>query len=85
MPASIAPVSTGTLILGTLCGAAVAGDGLAPGDVITSVDGQAVTTPDSLTNITARYHPGTVVSVTWEGVDGTRHTTSVTLGSGPAR
>jgi S1-C subfamily serine protease len=84
-PASIAPVSTGTLILGTLCGTAVAGDGLAPGDVITSVDGQAVTTPDSLTNITARYHPGTVVSVTWEGVNGTRHTTSVRLGSGPAR
>jgi len=85
VPASIAPVSTGTLILGTLCGAAVTGDGLAPGDVITSVDGQAVTTPDSLTNITARYHPGTVVSVTWEGVDGIRHTTSVTLGTGPAR
>ena len=84
-PASIAPVSTGTLILGTLCGTAAAGDGLAPGDVITSVDGQAVTTPDSLSNVTARYHPGTVVSVTWEGVNGTRHTTSVRLGSGPAR
>jgi S1-C subfamily serine protease len=53
--------------------------------VIISVDGQAVTTPSSLTNITARYHPGTVVSVTWAGVNGLRHTTSVTLGSGPAR
>ena len=61
------------------------GDGLAPGDVIISVDGQAVTTPSSLTNITARYHPGTVVSVTWAGVNGLRHTTSVTLGTGPAR
>ncbi len=85
VPVSIAPVSTGTLILGTLCGGAVTGDGLAPGDVIISVDGQAVTTPSSLTNITARYHPGTVVSVTWAGVNGLRHTTSVTLGSGPAR
>jgi S1-C subfamily serine protease len=85
VPASIAPVNTGTLILGTLCGTAVADDGLAPGDVITSVDGHAVTTPDSLSNIAARYHPGTVVSVTWVGVNGTRHTTSVTLGSGPAR
>jgi S1-C subfamily serine protease len=85
VPASIAPVSTGTLILGTLCRGAVAGDGLAPGDVIISVDGQAVTTPSSLTNITARYHPGTVVSLTWAGVNGLRHTTSVTLGSGPAR
>ena len=85
VPASIAPVSSGTLILGTLCGGAVAGDGLAPGDVIISVDGHAVSTPDSLTNITARYHPGTVISVTWEAANGTRHTTSVTLGSGPAR
>jgi S1-C subfamily serine protease len=85
VPASIAPVSTGTLILGTLCRGAVTGDGLAPGDVIISVDGQAVTTPSSLTNITSRYHPGTVVSLTWAGVNGLRHTTSVTLGSGPAR
>jgi len=85
VPASIAPVSTGALILGTLCGTAVASDGLAPGDVIIAIDGQAVTTPRSLTDITARYHPGTVVSVTWAGVNGTRHTTSVTLGNGPAR
>jgi S1-C subfamily serine protease len=85
VPASIAPVSTGALILGTLCGTAVASDGLAPGDVITAIDGHAVTTPRSLTDITARYHPGTVVSVTWAGVNGTRHTTSVTLGNGPAR
>ncbi len=85
VPASIAPVGTGTLILGTLCGTAVAGDGLTPGDVIISVDGRAVTTPSSLTEIAARYHPGTVVSVTWEGVNGIRHTTSVKLGPGPAR
>ncbi len=85
VPASIAPVGTGALIVGTLCGSAVASDGLVPGDVIISVNGQAVTTPGSLTDITARYHPGTVVSVTWAGVNGTRHTTSVTLGSGPAR
>jgi S1-C subfamily serine protease len=84
-PASIAPVGRGALILGVLCGTAASADGLAPGDVITSVDGQAVTTPGSLTGITAKYHPGTVVSVGWAGVNGARHTTSVTLGSGPAR
>jgi S1-C subfamily serine protease len=85
VPASIAPASTGVLVLGTVCGSAVATTGLAPGDVITSVDGQAITTPASLTNITAKYHPGTVVSVGWEGVNGARHTTPVTLGPGPAR
>jgi S1-C subfamily serine protease len=85
VPASIAPASAGVLVLGTVCGTAATADGLAPGDVIMSVDGQAVTTPGSLTNITAKYHPGTVVSVGWEGVNGTRHTTPVTLGPGPAR
>jgi S1-C subfamily serine protease len=85
VPASIAPAGSGTLILGIVCGTAAAAGGLAPGDVITSIDGHAVTSPGSLTTITARYHPGTVVSVGWEGVNGTRHTTPVTLGSGPAR
>jgi S1-C subfamily serine protease len=85
VPAGIAPAGTGALVLGVLCGTAAPAEGLAPGDVITSVDGQAVTTPNSLTDITARYHPGTVVSVAWVSVDGARHTTSVTLGIGPAR
>ena len=39
--------------------------GMVPGDVITSVDGQPITTPGSLTAITAKYHPGDVVSVIW--------------------
>jgi S1-C subfamily serine protease len=85
VPAAIAPVSTGALILGVLCGSAVQGAGLAPGDAITSINGQAVTTPGSLSAITARYHQGAVVSVGWVSVNGTRHTTSVRLGSGPAR
>jgi S1-C subfamily serine protease len=85
VPVTIAPVGTGALILGILCGTAIDSHGLAPGDVITSVDGHAVTTPDSLTGITAMYHPGAVVSVGWVGLGGGRHTTSITLGNGPAR
>jgi S1-C subfamily serine protease len=85
VPAGIAPVSTGALIVGVLCGTAADSQGLAPGDVITSVNGHAVTTPGSLTSITARYHPGDAVSVGWESTSGARHTTSITLGSGPAR
>jgi S1-C subfamily serine protease len=84
-PASIAPASTGALILGVLCGSAAEAQGLAPGDVITSVNGQAVTTPGSLTAITARYRPRDVVSVGWESTSGARHVTSIVLGSGPAR
>ena len=85
IPAKVAPASTGALILGVLCGTAAQEKGIAAGDVITSVNGQPVTTPDSLRGITARYHPGTVVSVNWVGVNGVKHTSAMTLGSGPAR
>jgi S1-C subfamily serine protease len=85
VPTRIAPVGTGALILGILCGTAADSGGLVPGDVITSVDAHPVTTPDSLTGITAMYHPGEVVSVDWVGIGGAKHTTSITLGNGPAR
>ena len=85
VPAKIAPGGTGALIMGILCGSAAQSKGLAPGDVITSVNGQPVTTAGSLTAITASYHPGAVVSVGWRAPNGSRHTTSITLGAGPAR
>jgi len=84
-PRRIAPAGSGALILGVLCGTAAQSTGLAAGDVIVSVDSQAVTTPDSLTAITARYHPGDVVSVGWEAINGSRQTTPIVLGEGPAR
>jgi S1-C subfamily serine protease len=85
VPDQIAPASTGALIVGILCGTVAQQHDLAPGDVIISVDGHAVTTPGSLTSITARYHPGDTVSVVWESVGGAQHTASIRLGSGPAR
>jgi S1-C subfamily serine protease len=85
VPRKFAPARTGALILGVLCGTAAQSRGLASGDVITSLDGNAITTPGSLTAITARYHPGAKVSVGWEAPNGARHTTSITLGNGPAR
>jgi len=85
VPDRIAPADSGALILGILCGTAAQSKGLRAGDVIISVDGQAVTTPDSLTAITARYHPGDVVSVGWEAPNGSRHTARIVLGNGPAR
>ena len=82
MPAKIAPAGTGALIMGVLCGSAAQSKGLVPGDVITSVNGQPVTTAGALTAITARYHPGAMVSVGWRATNGSRHTTSITLGAG---
>jgi S1-C subfamily serine protease len=85
VPVTIAPAKSGALILGVLCGTAASAKGLAPGDVIISVGGRTVTTPGSLTGITAKYHAGAVVSLTWIGVRGNKHTVSMKLGAGPAR
>ena len=85
VPAHVAPIAAGALILGVLCNTAAASAGMVPGDVITSVAGQPITTPDSLTGITAKYHQNDIVSVTWVSLDGIEHTTRMMLGAGPAR
>ena len=84
-PGRIAPAPSGALILGVVCGSAAQTRGLKAGDVIISVNGQAITTPGSLTGITARYHPGDVVSVAYQAPNGSRHKVRILLGDGPAR
>jgi len=84
VPGRIAPASSGTLIAGVFCNAPAHRAGLGGGDVIQSVDGQAVTAPVSLSRVLTRYHPGQQVSVTWMDTSGQRHTTPVTLIAGPA-
>ena len=85
VPSRIAPATSGALILGVVCGSAAQTQGLKVGDVIISVNGQAVTTPGSLTGITARYHPRDVVSVAYQAINGSRHNVRILLGDGPAR
>jgi S1-C subfamily serine protease len=85
VPGRIAPATSGALILGVVCGSAAQTQGLKAGDVIISVNGQAVTTPGSLTAITARYHPRDVVSVAYQAINGSRHKIRIVLGAGPAR
>jgi S1-C subfamily serine protease len=85
VPARVAPIAAGALIVGVLCNSAAQAAGMVPGDVITSVSGQPITTPGSLTTITGKYHPGDVVPVLWVSRDGIEHTTKMRLGEGPAR
>ena len=85
IPARVAPIAAGALILGVLCNTAATSAGMVPGDVITSVAGQPITTPNSLTGITAKYHPSDIVSVIWVSLNGIEHTTRMMLGPGPAR
>ena len=84
-PAKIAPARSGALVDGVICGTAAASAGMFAGDVITSIGGQAVTTPGSLTAIVDRYRPGSQASVAWVSPDGSRHTALVTLNAGPAQ
>jgi S1-C subfamily serine protease len=83
-PAHVAPVRSGALVDGVLCGTPADQAGIFTGDVITSVAGQQVSSPGSLTARLRRYHPGSVVPLAWTGPDGRPHTAVVTLTAGPA-
>jgi len=83
VPASIAPVGSGTLIDGTICASPAAAAGLTSGAVITAVNGQAVGSPDDFAGVMTRFHPGDTISVTWVSPSGQRATSNLQLTAGP--
>jgi S1-C subfamily serine protease len=83
VPSTIAPVNSGALIIGTICGSPAASAGITGGAVITAVNGHAVGSPDDLTGILSRFHPGDTISVTWVSPSGQRTTSSLHLTAGP--
>jgi S1-C subfamily serine protease len=83
VPSAIAPVSSGTLIVGTICGSPAAAAGLTGGSVITALNGRAVGSPDDLTRALSRFHPGETISVTWVSPSGQRTTSQLHLTAGP--
>jgi hypothetical protein len=85
VPSSVAPASSGALVDGVLCGTAASGAGLTSGDVITAVNGQAVTSPTALTAMMSASRPGSQVKLSWETIGGQKKTTLVTLTAAPAR
>jgi S1-C subfamily serine protease len=84
VPAAIAPVPAGALVVGVLCGTGAATAGLAAGDVITTAGGHHVGSPDALTAIVEASRPGTVMSVTWVSTAGVARTARIRLGPAPA-
>jgi S1-C subfamily serine protease len=58
--------------------------GLAEGDVITSLNGNSVASPEALTTLIQRYHPGDRVRLGWTDYSGVKHTATLQLGTGPA-
>ncbi|HEY6624210.1 MAG TPA: trypsin-like peptidase domain-containing protein [Acidimicrobiales bacterium] len=57
--------------------------GLAAGDVITSVNGQNVDSPTTLTNLLTPHHPGDKVTIGYVDSSGNQQSVSVQLTSGP--
>lgn len=83
VPSTIASVNSGTLVIGTICNSPAAAAGLTAGSVITGLNGQTVGSPQSLTDIMAKLHPGDTVRVTWVTPSGQRKNGNLALTAGP--
>ncbi|MBV8179592.1 MAG: serine protease [Mycobacterium sp.] len=68
----------GAVVRQVIPGGPAAGAGFAPGDVVTSINGQPVNSATALTAILDQHHPGENITV---GLGG--RTANVTLGDGP--
>jgi len=76
---------SGAQIAEVVPGSAAAQAGLTPGDVITSVNGQAVSSPESLTDLLLAEAPGASVQIGYLDASGQQLSVTVTLGTGPAQ
>ncbi|HXT91197.1 MAG TPA: trypsin-like peptidase domain-containing protein [Trebonia sp.] len=83
-PAAVAPARAGALVVGVLCGTGAATAGIAPGDVITTVNGHQIDSASALTGLVNRYRPGRVLRVTWITTSGGTRTASIALTPAPA-
>jgi S1-C subfamily serine protease len=59
--------------------------GIEAGDVITSFAGHAVTSPDTLSELLNKQHPGDKVEVGWTDQSGQTHKATIELITGPVR
>src|SRR5262249_16941996 len=83
IPTRIAPVSSGTLVLGSLCNTAASFAGIGAGDVITRVNSHQVTSPASLMKILLGVHGGSKVTLTWVTPAGQKMTRTLKLLAAP--
>jgi len=57
--------------------------GIVAGDVIVSLGGQSVDSPNTLSSLMTRHHPGDTVQLVWVDQLGAQHSASVQLVTGP--
>jgi S1-C subfamily serine protease len=75
--------SSGVALAGAASGTPAATAGLGEGDVVTSLNGQSVSSSTDIQHILVGLHPGDKVSIGWTDASGQSHTATVTLASGP--
>jgi S1-C subfamily serine protease len=75
----------GALVCSVYSGTPAATASLSVGDVITTADGQSVTTADALISITAKLAPGQSLSLGYTDGTGAARTLTLTLIGGPAK
>ena len=76
--------TTGVPVASTFVGMPANEAGIGEGDVITAVNGVAMTTPDQLTAAIQAHKVGDTVNISWIDPEGISHTAPVTLVAGPA-
>jgi S1-C subfamily serine protease len=75
---------SGAVVAGVVPGTPADGAGLAQGDVIVSVDGQSVSSPEQLQSALGQHHPGDSVTIGWQDQTGQSQSATVVLANGPA-
>jgi S1-C subfamily serine protease len=78
------PADAGATVAGVVPGAPADGAGLTQGDVIVSVDGNRISSPEDLQTALGRHHPGDSVSIGWADAAGQTQSATVALATGPA-
>jgi S1-C subfamily serine protease len=75
--------TSGASIVQTLPSGPAEAAGLQEGDTITSLNGTAIDSATTLTNLMDRFHPGDKLSVVYSDANGQQHTVTVTPAEGP--
>ena len=74
----------GAAVAGVLPGTPADRAGLAQGDVIVSVGGNHISSPEALQSALGRHHPGDSVTIGWADAVGQTQSATVVLATGPA-
>ena len=79
------PGTTGAVVGDVVADGKADDAGITAGDVITSFDGHAVDSPDTLSALLNKQHPGDKVEVGWVDQSGQTHKATIELITGPVR